>query len=679
MNAPPIRRVAYAVAVLGIAAAATACGGGPGTPDGSTVNSPGGPVPPPTQMVGVRVSVTLPAAGKARAVRPNYVSPNTHSLTVALASVDGSPVTGAGAATIDTVPASPHCRMQDARMTCAGNVSGAAGDDVFTVATYDGVNATGAVLSAGTVSARIGAGGGGLPIDDALSLSIDGVIAKLELHLLPRLAPRGKPTSAAVSLVAFDSSNAQIVGASRFASPIALSIQGDTQRAFTLRTKGASGPSLSIARPTADIALTYDGSRQASPVTIAASVSAPNKAGANAPFGLRGSPPPPPAGTTYVLNLGSGGDGRAATVTVYDGGADGNAAPIRTLHLSAKSYARGLTVDSLGRLYVGYLDSDLGFSPATGEPDGGNFVAIYAAGAAGIDPPAATLTSDKKTHSALYPLYLSFDPEGDLVTYGATAIDGNTGDAVLTYGPGSSGPAAPAHGWNFASPTIGYAGPTGLALDAAGNFYLSGSLKTALGPDFGIFVASAGDLGNPSADPARTIPWDTTTELTPGLTTNVALDSSGEVFVANTLFAGSGSGGSCQARANVFAAGAGGGTTDVPPLRVIVLGGVATANPQCASPRNPLVPFFPAIAIYGPTLFVADDFNNAVSAFAANAGGSAKALTRIAGPATLLDAPIALAISSLSGQAAARPVTGRAVRAPALVHQAHIIHHLRAQ
>ena len=77
------------------------------------------------------------------------------------------------------------------------------------------------------------------------------------------------------------------------------------------------------------------------------------------------------------------------------------------------------------------------------------------------------------------------------MTYGATAVDGNGGsDAALTYAAGSAGAAAPLHGWNFASPTIRYAGPTGLALDAAGNFYVNGALHTSLGPSYGLFVAS---------------------------------------------------------------------------------------------------------------------------------------------------------------------------------------------
>ncbi|MBV8198078.1 MAG: hypothetical protein JO263_08080, partial [Candidatus Eremiobacteraeota bacterium] len=228
-------------------------------------------------------------------------------------------------------------------------------------------------------------------------------------------------------------------------------------------------------------------------------------------------------------------------------------------------------------------------------------------------------------------------------------------DAVLTYSPGSSGPAAPKHGWNFATPKVYYAGPTGLALDPSGNFYVNGALHTGLGPQDGLYVASAGDAGNPQANAARTIPWDTTTQLSQGRTTNVALDPSGEIVIGNYLLKGGSSSVSCQGQANVFAAGASGGVTDVPPLRVLVLGGVYTTNYLCDSQRDPRPEFFPSIALYRTILFAADDFNNAIDAYPAAGQGNVKPSLTISGAATQLNAPIALAITSISGRAKARP------------------------
>ncbi len=649
----PLLSIAAAVAV----ACASACGGGPGTPQGPVVGSPGNPDPPPTKLVGVKVSVTIPPAAKRHGLGPDYVSANTASLVIQLASVDGSGVSGVNATTINTLPKSHGCKPQGGGTICTATATGSPGNDVFAVTTFDGTNATGDVLSVGSVSAKIGSGGGGVPITNQLSLSLAGVIASLKLALSPNEAKRGDATTSQAALNAYDASGAQIVGPSDFAAPISLTVQGDTSGAFVLHAPGAAGSQITIRKPTSGITLKYDGNRQASSVTIQASVAAPSAPSARAPFTLRGKQPPPPVGTIYALNLGSN-NGLAATVTEYDGKANGNAAPVRTLQLSSKLYARSIAVDSSNNLYVGYFDTTLGFEPSTGLPDAKNEVAIYAPNASGGDQPSAVLTADKSTKTTIFPLFMTFDPSGDFVTYGATTVDNNTGNAVLTYAPGSSGAATPLHGWNFSSPSIEYAGPTGFAMDSSGNFYVNGALRTTLGPSYGLFVAAASDIGNPSASPVRTVPWDTTTQLTPGLTTLVALDSSGEPFIANSTVAGTSGSTACQGRANVFAAGASGGTTDNPPLRILVLAGILAQSPYCDSPRDPRVPFFPSIALYGTTLFVSDDFNNAIAAYPAGAKGTVKATLRIAGSATGLSAPIALVITKVSGGATARPATG---------------------
>jgi hypothetical protein len=617
------------------------------------VNSPGsGPTQSPTRLVSVRVSVSIPTKGQSR-VRPGYLSVNTQSLAIQLASVNGTGVTGVSPTTINTVAGARGCSAAAGQLVCTATASGSPGADIFSVTTYAGTNATGAVLSVGSVSAQIGSGGGKVPISNKLSLSLDGIIASIELSLSPDSAKRGDAVTSAVTLSAFDGSGAQIVGPSNFETPIVIGIQGDTDNAFALHAGSMSGSSLTIVKPTSGITLSYDGNSQASPVTVAAGVEGSSSIGADAGFSLRGKVPPPPVGTIYALNLGSG-DGLGATVTEYDGSANGNVAPQITLQLSSKLYARSIAVDSSGNLYVGYFDNEYGFSASDGTPDKGNQVAIYAKGASGNATPTAILTSDPASQTALFPLYMSFNASGGLVTYGATAIDKIGGeDAMLTYAAGSKGQAQPTQAWAFASPTFHYAGPTGLALDASGNFYVNGALHSSLGPAYGLYVALASDNGNPSVNPSRTIPWETETELEPGLTTNVSLNSSGEIFIANTTLVGDGSYPSCQGHANVYAAGVSG--SDIKPLRILTLDTVYTTDPQCSSYRNPMQPFFPTIALYATTLFVADDFNNAIDEFAADASGTVTPSVRITGSSTGLSAPMALVITSVSGQAKARP------------------------
>ena len=658
-----IRSDARLAIAFGFALAlAGGCSGSPGTPSGSVVGSGGGPVPPPVTLVGVSVSVAV-ATGNAA---PNYVSSKTQSLTIDLASVNGNSVSGVNATTITTTSKTHGCEQQQQQLVCTGGASGSPGTDVFSVTTYDGPNATGNVLSVGSVQASIGSGGGHVAISEQNSGQIAGIAAKLKLSLAEKIGKRGKPLSTPVTLRAYDAAGSLISGGAAYAFPVALTIEGDATGAYTLHSGSESGQTLQIATPVQAILLRYNGDANASSITLQASVAQPQPVSATATFDLRGIPPPPPVGTIYALNLGTN-TGRGATVTEYNGKAQGNAAPVRTLQLDAKLYARSIAVDGSGNLYVGYLDNSIGFNPSNGTPDQKNLVAIYAPGASGSAKPAATLVADKSSNTTLFPLYMTVNASGGLVTYGATSVDGNSGDAVLTYAPGATGAATPQDAWNFASPVISYAGPTGLALDGSGNFYVPGALKTALGPQYGVYVNPEADLNNPQSTPSRTIPWDSTTELTPGDTTNVALDSSGELYVANSLVTfGSGSNVTCQGRANVFAAGTT-GNGDVPPLRVLTLQGIVTTNEQCVSSRSPLQPFYPSISVYGSTVYVADDFNNQLAAYPDGHNGTIKPVLQIAGSSTGLNAPIAVVISSLSGSAPAKPVTG-APRAPAPSH-----------
>lgn len=639
----------------------TGCGGGGALPNGSVVNYPGGGGGKPTQLVNVKVSVTIPPAAK-KGIRPDYVSVNTKSLVIELASVDGQGVTGVNPTTMNTAAKSRGCKTQSEGTVCTAIASGSPGKDVFSVTTYDGANATGTVLSVGTVQAKISANGSGVQITNRLSLTLDGVIASLGLVLAPNHGKRGKSARSGVRLTAYDASGAQIVGPSDFASPVALSIQGDVNDAFLLHLGDRSGTSLTIAKPASGITLTYDGNPQAQSVTVQAAIDGPSAGSAKAQFKLSGKGPPPPVGTIYALNLGSE-DGLGATVTEYDGSSKGNAAPIRTLQLDSKLYARTIAVDANDNLYVGYFDSALGFNTQTGKPDDGNEIAVYDPHASGSQQPTAVLTEDKGTKTTLFPRMIAFDSSNDLVTYGATAVDGNGGnDAVLIYAPGSKSAASPANAWAFSAPQIRYAGPTGLALDSAGNFYVNGELHSNPNNQYGLFVAPAADYDNPNITPSRTIPWNDASELAPNFTRNVVLDGSNEILIANVLEEfNKSSYPECQGRVNVFAAGSTGGSQpSESPLRVLTLATVFTPNAACVSyTGNPLAPFFPSIAISGSTIFVADDFNNAVDAFPSTGNGTIKPSLTISGSATGLNAPIAVVVTTDSGRAQARPAYHR--------------------
>ncbi len=649
-----VKHIPFVAATVAMLVLSSGCGGSPNTPNGPYVGSPGDPGPPATKLVDVKVTVTVPLAGGK--LHPNYLSYNTKSLAVQLASVDGNGVTGVNESIINTLPKSRDCKSQVQGIVCNATAKGSPGSDVFAVTSYAGAGATGAVLSVGTVAAKIAGNGGNFGISDRLPLTLEGIIASLRLSLKPNKAKRGDRTTAGVTLDAYDASGAEIVGPSDYSDPIVLAIQGDAHKAFLLRDGDRSAQSLTIRKPSSGITLAYDGNKQASPITVVGSVPGDGGSSKSAGFDLTGKQPPPPVGTIYALNLGSN-QGVSATVTEYSGKAKGNATPERTLNLSSTLYARTIAVDAGGNLYVGYLDNQYGYSFETGDPDPTDEIAIYAPNASGNDQPTAVLVENKETGTTLFPIFIAFDPSGRLVTYGATTVDNNAGDAVLTYAAGSINDAVPDYGWNFGTPTLRYSGPTGLAVDSSNNFYVNGALHTALGPSDGLFVNPASQIGDPTGTPSRTILWSDA-ELTPGLTFNVALNQSGEIFIANVFAEGSGSSATCQGRANVYAGGASGGSDT--PIRKLTLSGVLTKN--CQGSKGPLLGFFPSIQLYGTTLFVADDYNNAVDAFPSDANGTVKPSLQIAGSATQLDAPVALVITSVSGGAKARPVTG--ARAP---------------
>ncbi|HLY03655.1 MAG TPA: hypothetical protein VKR56_14310 [Candidatus Cybelea sp.] len=653
--------------VLSIAAAFAAgliasCGGSPNTPNGPYVGSPGDPGGPGTHLVDVKVTVTVPARGSG--LRPDYLSYNTQSLAIQLVSVNGDGVNGVNPTIMNTLPKSRDCKTQGKGTVCTSTAKGSPGSDVFSIIAYSGVGAAGDVLSVGTVAAKIAGNGSGIGISDQIPLTLDGVIASLKLSLIPDKAKRGEKTTARVSLRAYDASGAEIVGPSHYLEPISLQIEGDASKSFRLHSGPRSGRSLTIAKPTSEIALTYDGNDQASPVTVQAGVSGVSGATKSAGFNLTGKAPPPPVGTIYALNFGSK-SGEAATVTEYDGKANGNAAPERTLSLDSKLYAVSLAVDSSGNIYVGYFDSANGAT--FGAPDSGNEIAVYAPGASGNDQPQYVLTADTaSTSTAIYPIFLAFDPKGRLVTYGSTTVDGNTGDSVLTYAAGSKNATPPECAFSFQNPGLYYPGPSGLTVDSAGNVYLNGTFKNGFGSVYGMYVAAAADVCKASIQPARYLPWDNITGLDAGRTTGVALDTSAEPFIGYFVENGSGSGATCQAAANVYAAGAKGGETDKKPLRTLTLDGVLTQGKDCTNTFSPLRFYYPSIAMYaGATLFVADAFNNAISAYTASADGNLKPMLQIAGSATQLDAPVALAITKASGLAKAAPASGaRAPEAP---------------
>jgi hypothetical protein len=672
-------RCSALVLLAGTLVAFAACSGSPNTPNGPVVNDPGSGAPPGTSLIGAQVSIAVPIKKKPSHA-PDYLSSATQSVSISLASVGGEAVTGVNATTINTNRGAKNCTAGPTSVVCLGTVQAAAGQDIFNVTTYQWPNATGAILSSGTVRANIGPSGGGVNITNTLSLSLEGIIAKLSLVLGSTFVDRGKKQTIPVTLESFDAGGAQIIGPSDFQSPVALTIQGDSANAFVLRSGTGQGTALSILKPPGPIQLTYDGNIQANPIAVQATVAGPSSPSAQVPLDIHGATPPPSGGDIYVLN-GGPNIGEGATVTVYSNNATGNVAPTRTLQLSKSLSAASIAVDSKGDLYVGYLNGT-GYDEQTGIPDTKNEIAVYSPTASGSAQPTSVLQSNAASQSALFPIAMAFDATGDLVTYGSTGVESSTDqDGVLIYPPDASGSVAPLRAWNFASPAaINFTATiVGLALDSAGNFYINGSLKTTLSPVPGVFVQSAQQASNPFGTPARTIPYDSTTGLNALEASNLALDASGEIYVANFSATGSNPT-TCQAKVSVFSAGATGGSTDIAPLRVLTLDGVSTTTSDCyVASQSPLTPFFPRIAVSGSSIYAANPFGNSISIFASSGSGTVSPTQTISGSSTELNAPIGVTVApastknQISGRTRVRPDLGSA-RSPSTFPFRPLVH-----
>ena len=218
-----------------------------------------------------------------------------------------------------------------------------------------------------------------------------------------------------------------------------------------------------------------------------------------------------------------------------------------------------------------------------------------------------------KRRTTLFPAFIAFDPSGGLVTYGATGVDGNAGDAVLTYARGKLGYGAPRETAELCSPTISLCrGPTGLALDSQNNFYVNGTLQAAFGRYYGLFVRRPRESANPPRRRRGRFPWTTRHRVDAGSDDATSRSMrSGEIFIGNAISDGSGSSTSCQGRANVFAAGASGGMTDDQPLRVLTLRRRQHEELRSARRPDPRGRTSRRSRSTESTLFVADDFNNA--------------------------------------------------------------------
>src|SRR5438552_7737169 len=190
------------------------------------------------------------------------------------------------------------------------------------------------------------------------------------------------------------------------------------------------------------------------------------------------------------------------------------------------------------------------------------------------------------------------------------------GSSITVYAPGASGNATPTA--TIAGDNTGLSFPFGVALDGAGNIYVTNS-ASSVGGSNSITVYAAGASGN--ATPAATIAGGNTGLDFP---TGIALDGTGNIYVGN-----SGGNITVDGSITVYAAGASGSAT---PTATIASGNTVLSIQQ-------------GIALDGAgNIYVANIVSNSITIYAAGTNGNATPAASIAGGNTGLSLPVGIAL-----------------------------------
>src|SRR5437870_6249497 len=173
------------------------------------------------------------------------------------------------------------------------------------------------------------------------------------------------------------------------------------------------------------------------------------------------------------------GSPATASILVYAPGASGNATPTATIAGSNTGLtgSYGIALDGAGNLYV--ANAGVPYS-----------ITVYAAGASGNAPPTATIAGGNTGLN--FPAGIALDGAGNI--YVANANFNFSSGSITVYAAGANGDATPTA--TITGGNTGLSAPFGIALDGAGNIYV-----TNLGSN-NVTVYAAGANGN--ATPAAT-------------------------------------------------------------------------------------------------------------------------------------------------------------------------------
>ena len=238
-------------------------------------------------------------------------------------------------------------------------------------------------------------------------------------------------------------------------------------------------------------------------------------------------------GKIYVANGGGEIEGRetpANTVTIYPAGSYANVKPIATLgggsagdDLSGISMPGAIAVDAHGRIFV--ANETAGYNLQ------GN-ITVYPAGSDGDVRPIATIGGTRTGDNTGLndPVGLGFDSAGNLYVLNSSGGP-DTNGSITVYPPAANGNVAPkaiiANG--VKDKQTKFESPAGMALDVAGNIYVTNDGSANGGSDSdSITIYAAGKFGDVA--PIKIISGPNTGLNLPH---GIGIDSDGKIYVAN--------------------------------------------------------------------------------------------------------------------------------------------------
>jgi hypothetical protein len=278
-----------------------------------------------TQSSGGNVSFAIAikhtTAGQRRS--PKYVSPSTLSMKVL--TDGGNPVV------VNLEAGAPNCAENGGTLICTASFSVAAGTHVFTVTTYDQLNAGGNVLSTNTTGPVYVKPVG----TTTVSVVLEGVVAYIALALATNNpAAAGAPATIGLQAVARDVDRNIIVGPAAYDNPITLTTTDPVNGALTT-TK--------LTSPADSANLRYSGAKVANITVGATAAGVPPANVANAVLY-------PGTQNLYVANY-------SGSISVFDVAYP--ASPITTILINPMLHPTGVAVGSSGLLYVSTGEGNL--------------------------------------------------------------------------------------------------------------------------------------------------------------------------------------------------------------------------------------------------------------------------------------------------------------------------------